>query len=180
VRAARRQPAADRAGAGRRDRASRRAFHAHRHAGQNTRAAAALRRFYADAQKPLSVDDIQLGLVELATASTTRAPQPSREDAAGMPLLRTRRADLHGRTPNQIAYLKEIQAHDIAFGIGPPAPARRTSPSPAPSTRWSAMPSSASCSCARRRSGRAAGLPAGRPRAEGRPYCARSTTRSTT
>ena len=36
-----------------------------------------------------------------------------------MPLLRTRRADLHGRTPNQIAYLKEIQAHDIAFGIGP-------------------------------------------------------------
>jgi len=86
---------------------------------QNTRAAAALRRFYADAQKPLSVDDIQLGLVELATASTTRAPQPVAQDAAGMPLLRTRRADLHGRTPNQIAYLKEIQAHDIAFGIGP-------------------------------------------------------------
>ena len=86
---------------------------------QNARAAAALQRFYAGAQKPLSVDDIQLGLVELATASTTRAPLPVAEDAAGAPLLRTRRADLHGRTPTQITYLKEIQAHDIAFGIGP-------------------------------------------------------------
>ena len=45
---------------------------------QNTRAAAALRRFYADAQKPLSVDDIQLGLVELATASTRARRNPSR------------------------------------------------------------------------------------------------------
>ena len=86
---------------------------------QNARAAAALQRFYDGAQKPLSVDDIQLGLVELATTATTRAPLPVAEDAAGAPLLRTRRADLHGRTPTQITYLKEIQAHDIAFGIGP-------------------------------------------------------------
>ena len=35
------------------------------------------------------------------------------------PVLRTRRADLHGRTPNQIAYLQHIQDHDITFGIGP-------------------------------------------------------------
>ena len=35
------------------------------------------------------------------------------------PALRTRRADLHGRTPNQIAYLNAIQSHDITFGIGP-------------------------------------------------------------
>ena len=41
------------------------------------------------------------------------------EDAAGVPLLRTRRADLHGRTPNQTLYLKHIQEHDITFGIGP-------------------------------------------------------------
>ena len=27
--------------------------------------------------------------------------------------------DLHGRTPNQTQYLKDIQAHDITFGIGP-------------------------------------------------------------
>jgi phosphate starvation-inducible PhoH-like protein len=87
---------------------------------QTARAAAALTRFYADAAKPLSVDDIQLGLVEIATRSgTPRAARPVAEDASGAPLLRTRRADLHGRTPNQIAYLKAIQAHDIAFGIGP-------------------------------------------------------------
>src|SRR4029077_10005798 len=35
------------------------------------------------------------------------------------PMLRTRRADLHGRTPNQTVYLKDIQEHDITFGIGP-------------------------------------------------------------
>jgi len=86
---------------------------------QTGRAAAALLRFYADAAKPLSVEDIQLGLVEIATRGPGRTPVPLAEDAAGVPLLRTRRADLHGRTPNQIAYLKEIQAHDIAFGIGP-------------------------------------------------------------
>ncbi|MEO7056852.1 MAG: PhoH family protein [Caldimonas sp.] len=33
--------------------------------------------------------------------------------------LRTRRADLAGRTPNQIAYLRHILNHDITFGIGP-------------------------------------------------------------
>ena len=33
--------------------------------------------------------------------------------------LRTRRADLHGRTPNQTLYLKHIHDHDITFGIGP-------------------------------------------------------------
>ncbi len=84
---------------------------------QTERAAAALERFYAHAEKPLSVDDIQLGLIELATARRGPAPAPTSEDEA--PLLRTRRADLHGRTPNQIAYLKDIQEHDITFAIGP-------------------------------------------------------------
>jgi phosphate starvation-inducible PhoH-like protein len=37
----------------------------------------------------------------------------------GGPLLRTRRADLHGRTPNQVAYIEAILSHDISFGIGP-------------------------------------------------------------
>jgi phosphate starvation-inducible protein PhoH and related proteins len=86
---------------------------------QTARAAAALQRFYSEAEKPLSVDDIQLGLVEIATRGATPQPLPVAEDATGVPLLRTRRADLHGRTPNQIAYLKAIQSHDIAFGIGP-------------------------------------------------------------
>ena len=78
-------------------------------------AADALRRFYAGAGQPLSVDDIQLGLVE-------SRPAPPGGSAAGSvdePLLRTRRSDLHGRTPNQVAYLRTIQGHDITFGIGP-------------------------------------------------------------
>jgi phosphate starvation-inducible PhoH-like protein len=84
---------------------------------QTTRAAAALERFYVQAEKPLSVDDIQLGLIELATVRRgAPAPAIAEEEA---PLLRTRRADLHGRTPNQIAYLKDIQEHDITFAIGP-------------------------------------------------------------
>jgi phosphate starvation-inducible PhoH-like protein len=84
-------------------------------AAQAARAAAALQRFYAAAEKPLSIDDIQLGLIELATQKRAAAA-PDDESA---PLLRTRRADLHGRTPNQTLYLKDIQEHDITFGIGP-------------------------------------------------------------
>jgi phosphate starvation-inducible PhoH-like protein len=36
-----------------------------------------------------------------------------------MPVLMTRRSDLHGRTPRQIEYLQRIQEYDITFGIGP-------------------------------------------------------------
>ncbi|MDQ6620132.1 MAG: PhoH family protein [Pseudomonadota bacterium] len=86
-----------------------------------------LKRFYALAQKPLSVDDIQLGVIEVSTqASAARSqgeglPQSDGlpHDADAVPVLRTRRSDLHGRTPNQIVYLKHIQEHDITFGIGP-------------------------------------------------------------
>jgi phosphate starvation-inducible PhoH-like protein len=84
-------------------------------AAQAARAAAALQRFYASAEKPLSIDDIQLGLIELATQKSAAAAA----DDLSAPLLRTRRADLHGRTPNQTLYLKDIQEHDITFGIGP-------------------------------------------------------------
>ena len=87
-------------------------------AAQTARAAAALERFYAEAEKPLSVDDIQLGLIELATQPRAGAPAPAVENE-GAPLLRTRRADLHGRTPNQTLYLKNIQEHDITIAIGP-------------------------------------------------------------
>ena len=37
----------------------------------------------------------------------------------GVPTLRTRKADLQGRSPNQHEYLRHILAHDITFGIGP-------------------------------------------------------------
>ena len=73
-------------------------------------AAAALQHFYEQARTPLSIDEIQLGLVELANRG--QASQPA------LTLL-TRKSDLHGRTPRQVQYLRQIQDYDITFGIGP-------------------------------------------------------------
>ena len=81
-------------------------------------AVAALQRFYRQAREPLTVDDIQLGLIELSGGTPPSSSVPS-AGADDSPVLRTRRADLHGRTPNQIAYLKNILAHDITIAIGP-------------------------------------------------------------
>ena len=85
---------------------------------QRSHGARAIQRFYTDATKPLSVDDIQLGLVEIG-ASGPGDTNVGDVPVDGGPQLRTRRADLHGRTPNQIAYLEAIRTHDISFGIGP-------------------------------------------------------------
>jgi phosphate starvation-inducible protein PhoH and related proteins len=79
----------------------------------NTRLAAQLlENFYVRAKKPLELEDIQLGLVEIDKLKP--------EDvSSAMPILMTKRGDLHGRTPRQIEYLQQIQDHDITFGIGP-------------------------------------------------------------
>ena len=81
---------------------------------QARQAAAALKHFYAVADVPLSVDDLQLGLVELRKHG--RPLPPAAAPTAG---LLTRKTDLHGRTPHQVQYLRQIQEHDITFGIGP-------------------------------------------------------------
>ncbi len=87
-------------------------------AAQTARAARVLEQFYGRAEKPLSVDDIQLGLIEFGGDRPPAAQAPAPADE-GVQALRTRRADLHGRTPNQTRYLRDIQEHDITFGIGP-------------------------------------------------------------
>ncbi len=83
---------------------------------QMARASEALQMFYALAKDTLSVDEIQLGLIELSN-------RPARRDSASgslsSPALMTRKTELHGRTPRQIEYLKHIQEHDITFGTGP-------------------------------------------------------------
>ena len=81
------------------------------------KASEALQTLYARAKKELSIDEIQLGLIELAN----RPDHPERRErgADDAPALMTRKTDLHGRTPRQVEYLKQIQAHDITFGIGP-------------------------------------------------------------
>jgi len=98
-------------------------------------AARALRRFHEQAvHKPLSVDDIQLGLVEIGV-SRTRADAPAEtpadpraldpqalpelDDESNAISLRTRRSDLRPRTPRQRDYLNNILKHDITFGVGP-------------------------------------------------------------
>ncbi len=81
------------------------------------RASEALQSFYARAKEALTIDEIQLGLIELIN----RPYATARLGANGVlsPLLMTRKADLHGRTPRQVEYLKQIQEHDITFGTGP-------------------------------------------------------------
>ncbi len=80
---------------------------------QARHAAAALRHFYEQSAAPLSVDDIQLGLIELRNRGHGL---PLKAGATG---LLTKKGDLHGRTPHQVDYLRQIQEHDITFGIGP-------------------------------------------------------------
>lgn len=81
---------------------------------ENTRLAIQLiENFYIRAKKPIELEDIQLGLVEIDKL------KPEDVATSAMPVLMTRRGDLHGRTPRQVAYLQQIQDHDITFGIGP-------------------------------------------------------------
>ncbi|MGG1944933.1 PhoH family protein [Trinickia sp. NRRL B-1857] len=99
----------------------------------------ALETFYNRARDPLSVDDIQLALVEARhpanrgaaqdeAASGRYDPDHPFDEPAGLddenveelgPKLYTRRADLRGRTPAQREYLKQIVSHDVTFGVGP-------------------------------------------------------------
>lgn len=82
---------------------------------ENMRMAAQLvENFYIRAKKPIELEDIQLGLVEIEKLSPDEV-----DTSAAMPVLMTRRGDLHGRTPRQVEYLKHIQDYDITLGIGP-------------------------------------------------------------
>ena len=76
-------------------------------------AAQMIENFYVRAKKPLSLEDIQLSLVEVDKL------KPEDVSTTTMPVLMTRRGDLHGRTPRQVTYLQQIQDHDVTFGIGP-------------------------------------------------------------
>jgi phosphate starvation-inducible PhoH-like protein len=78
-----------------------------------TLAADTLRHFYLQADRDLTTEDIQLGIIEM-THPVSQVDVPDET-----PALLTRRGDLHGRTPNQTLYLKHIQEHDITFGVGP-------------------------------------------------------------
>jgi phosphate starvation-inducible PhoH-like protein len=73
-----------------------------------------LQDLYHDAKHDISLEKLQLGLIEAMRNDGAGAA------AAGfVPLLLTRKAEVRGRTPRQNDYLQAIQQHDITFGIGP-------------------------------------------------------------
>jgi phosphate starvation-inducible protein PhoH and related proteins len=85
-----------------------------------------LHALYEQAQQPISAEQLQLAMLQAGAEAPARAKRGSaaadagEEPPAGDAIsLRTRRADVTGRTPNQLTYLRNILAHDITFGIGP-------------------------------------------------------------
>ncbi len=107
-------------------------------------AAGAVNLFHRRARhRDLTIDDIQLGLVELRANARPATPVqpgangsddqaqarpggrqalpelPPLDDDSGSIALRTRRNDLRPRTPRQRDYLNNILRHDITFGTGP-------------------------------------------------------------
>ncbi len=105
------------------------------------RALALLVAQYHRAAKPISDEELELGVLEsmanevaptrrvtkprleLAAVNegVKRKPAAATDDAVAIDgiVLQTRRSGLAGRTPNQLAYLRQILDHDITFGIGP-------------------------------------------------------------
>lgn len=84
--------------------------------------------FYQIADKPISVDDVQLALVEQRSEvqfEQKKVSKPTEVEADVTPssqlalVLKTRRSDLRGRTPTQVEYLRAILEHDVSFGVGP-------------------------------------------------------------
>ena len=86
-------------------------------------AVALLEKFYNTDQKSISVDEVQLALVEQRSLSgAANLPAVSDSEVPSdiiSPVLKTRRADLRGRTAHQISYLNSILEYDVTFGVGP-------------------------------------------------------------
>jgi phosphate starvation-inducible PhoH-like protein len=92
--------------------------------GQTELAAKALRNFYNQSQHHLSLEQIQLGLIEVQNPrhlsdNVSEQDVGATVEQPAAPTLLTRRSNLYGRTPRQVQYLQQIQAHDITFAIGP-------------------------------------------------------------
>lgn len=88
-------------------------------------AVAMLEKFYAKADDPISIEEIQLALVEQKASTAPKVNQAAMvissnaDTSVDSPVLKTRRADLRGRTPHQTHYLRSIMEHDVTFGVGP-------------------------------------------------------------
>ena len=76
-----------------------------------------LEALYAQAQHPIGERRLQLALVDAGAAKPGRAADAAAADDEIV--LHTRHSELHGRTPNQVQYLRQMLGTDITFGIGP-------------------------------------------------------------
>jgi len=85
-----------------------------------TRTAQLLDALYERSRRAIAPETFQLALAEAASDLGAKVLRKSLAAASPEPVaLRTRRADLAGRTPRQHEYLAHILAHDITFGLGP-------------------------------------------------------------
>ncbi|MFN0183514.1 MAG: PhoH family protein [Aquabacterium sp.] len=87
-------------------------------------AMSALQQLYEQAGQPIDAEQLHLAMIQARAAiSASKGVAAGDGESASsdnvVPALHTRRHDLRGRTPNQVRYLKDIQDHDITFGIGP-------------------------------------------------------------
>lgn len=85
-------------------------------------ASRALKKLYEQSDQHLTVEQIQLGLIEIRSqmSGLTVGTGNDQLDLTQTPLqLITRRGNIQGRTPRQTGYLRQIVGHDITFGIGP-------------------------------------------------------------
>jgi phosphate starvation-inducible PhoH-like protein len=73
-----------------------------------------LQDFYREADHDITLERLQLGLIE---AMKWQHDTPPPVDS--VPLLMTRKSEIRGRTPRQNSYIQAIQEHDITFGVGP-------------------------------------------------------------
>ena len=78
------------------------------HKAKATRAMEVLQALYERAAKAIAPEQVQIMLAGDSDMAEN-----------DIPTLQTRRTDLRPRTPTQAAYLDNIAAHDISFGIGP-------------------------------------------------------------
>ena len=83
-----------------------------------------LQTLYERGTRAISAELLHLSLAEAAgelgaAKKAKRVPAASLSQAPEALVLRTRRADLAGRTPLQHQYLRQILAHDITLGLGP-------------------------------------------------------------
>ena len=89
---------------------------------QTRLAAQVLHNFYNQSQHHLSIEQVQLGLIEVMNSGSPSSPAAKdivNDVGLTTPALKTRRHNLQGRTPRQTQYLQQIQEHDITFAIGP-------------------------------------------------------------